>query len=190
VLVVGTGEMGRRAAELVSRRGTLIVASRATTRAESLAAGLAGRAVAFDPGPEIAGGVGAIIVALRGQWMTSAATAEAIEASDAMVVDLSTPPAVTETLAHRLGPRFVSIDELAATDLPLTSLEPRLVARLDALANANRGRLRAHDIAPEEPNVLMKIGQAIASAYADPLHAPESRETPLPFDGPAPSRPG
>lgn len=65
-----------------------------------------------------------------------------------------------------------------------------LVARLDALANAKRGRLRSHDIAPEAPNVLMKIGQAIASAYADPLHSPESRETPLPFDGPAPSRPG
>lgn len=65
-----------------------------------------------------------------------------------------------------------------------------IVGRLDALARAGRGRLRQHDIAPDEPNMLMKIGQAIASAYADPLHSPESRETPLPFDGPAPSRPG
>jgi len=81
--------------------------------------------------------------------------------------------------------------EHCALELADWYFDPRgLVGRLDALARAGRGRLREHDIAPEEPNVLMKIGQAIASAYADPLHSPESRETPLPFDGPAPSRPG
>jgi phosphatidylserine/phosphatidylglycerophosphate/cardiolipin synthase-like enzyme len=87
-------------------------------------------------------------------------------------------------LRHRL------LREHTALELEPFYLDPRgLVGRLDALARARHGRLREHDIAPEEPNVLMKIGQAIASAYADPLHSPESRETPLPFDGPAPSRP-
>jgi phospholipase D1/2 len=81
--------------------------------------------------------------------------------------------------------------EHTALELADWYFDPRgVVGRLDALVRAGRGRLRQHDITPEEPNVLMKIGQAIASAYADPLHSPESRETPLPFDGPAPSRPG
>lgn len=83
------------------------------------------------------------------------------------------------------------LHEHAGIDLAKWFFDARgLVGRLDALARGGRGRLRHHDIQPEEPNVLMKIGQAIASAYADPLHAPDSRETPLPFDGPAPSRPG
>lgn len=81
--------------------------------------------------------------------------------------------------------------EHAALPLADWYFDPRgLVARLDVLARAERGRLREHDIAPEAPNMLMKLGQAIASAYADPLHSPESRDMPLPFDGPAPSRPG
>lgn len=89
-------------------------------------------------------------------------------------------------LKDRLLREHTAIEELAHW-----YFDPRgIVGRLDALARARRGRLREHEIAPEEPNVLMKIGQAIASAYADPLHSPESRETPLPFDGPAPSRPG
>ena len=87
--------------------------------------------------------------------------------------------------------RMLLLREHAAVELADWYFDARgIVGRLDALARGGRGRLREHDIAPEEPNVLMKIGQAIASAYADPLHAPESRETPLPFDGPAPSRPG
>lgn len=64
-----------------------------------------------------------------------------------------------------------------------------LVARLDAVARSGRSRLRHHDLEGEEPGFLMKIGQKIASAYADPPHCPESRETPLLFDGPAPAHP-
>ncbi len=62
-----------------------------------------------------------------------------------------------------------------------------LVARLDALARSRHSRLRLHDLEGEEPGFLMKIGQKIASAYADPPHCPESRESPLIFDGPAPA---
>ncbi len=64
-----------------------------------------------------------------------------------------------------------------------------LVERLDELAASRRSRLRHHDLEGEEPSFLMKIGQKIASAYADPAHCPESRETPLIFDGPAPAAP-
>ena len=63
-----------------------------------------------------------------------------------------------------------------------------LVARLDAMAKKKESRLQFHDLAPEEPSVLMKLGQTIASAYGDPEHSPDSRPSPLPFDAPAPSR--
>ncbi len=90
-----------------------------------------------------------------------------------------------EALRHRL------LREHCALELAPWFLDPRgLVGRLDGLAASGRGRLRRHDIDVEEPSVLKKLGQKIASAYADPLHSPESRESPLPFDAPAPSRPG
>lgn len=83
------------------------------------------------------------------------------------------------------------LGEHAALDLPAELFEPSgLVERLGALVREGRTRLRFHDVEGEEPSMLKKLGQRIASAYADPLHAPESRETPLPFDAPAPSRPG
>lgn len=64
-----------------------------------------------------------------------------------------------------------------------------LVARLDALTDAGWSRLRHHELESPEPSLLMRLGQKIASAYADPPHCPESRETPLLFDGPAPIQP-
>jgi glutamyl-tRNA reductase len=134
VLVVGTGEMGRRAAALVAGRGDeLIVASRSQARADGLAAGLRGHSARFDPGPAIASTLGGIIVALRGPWSIDPSTAEAIAASDLRLVDLSSPSAVDRSLAERLAARFVSIDDLATSELPLEPLEPRAVARLDAL---------------------------------------------------------
>jgi phosphatidylserine/phosphatidylglycerophosphate/cardiolipin synthase-like enzyme len=88
------------------------------------------------------------------------------------------------TLRHRL------LREHLGLELEASSLDgPGLVRRLDALATAREGALRLHDLQPEQPSILMKLGQRIAAAYADPIHSPESRETPLPFDGPAPSRP-
>lgn len=90
-----------------------------------------------------------------------------------------------ERLRHRL------LSEHCALELAPWFFDARgLVGRLDGLARSRRGRLRQHEIELEEPSVLMKLGQRIASAYADPLHSPESRETPLPFDAPAPTRPG
>lgn len=64
-----------------------------------------------------------------------------------------------------------------------------LVTRLGALARSGGSRLRHHALDAPEPSLLMKLGQKIASAYADPTHCPESRESPLLFDGPAPVNP-
>lgn len=90
-----------------------------------------------------------------------------------------------EALRHRL------LREHCGLELAPWFFDARgIVGRLDGLVRAGRGRLRLHEIDTEERSVLMKLGQRIASAYADPLHSPESRETPLPFDAPAPSRPG
>jgi phosphatidylserine/phosphatidylglycerophosphate/cardiolipin synthase-like enzyme len=80
--------------------------------------------------------------------------------------------------------------EHAALPLPDEVFDVRgLCERLDGIARERKGHLRLHSVDAEEPSMLMKLGQRIASAYADPQHAPESREVPLPFDAPAPTRP-
>jgi phospholipase D1/2 len=82
------------------------------------------------------------------------------------------------------------LSEHTAIELPDSWYEAcGLVARMDDLASSQGGHLRPHELDHAEPSILMKLGQRIASAYADPQHSPESRETPLPFDAPAPSRP-
>jgi phosphatidylserine/phosphatidylglycerophosphate/cardiolipin synthase-like enzyme len=87
------------------------------------------------------------------------------------------------TLRHRL------LREHLGTHVDPADLDrPDLVAFLDAHAAAREGSLRLHDLQREEPSILMKLGQRIAAAYADPIHSPESRDPPLPCDGPAPSR--
>lgn len=50
-----------------------------------------------------------------------------------------------------------------------------LVGRLDAIVLDGHARLRAHDMTSAEPSPLFEVVQGVASAYADPAHAPESR---------------
>jgi phospholipase D1/2 len=60
------------------------------------------------------------------------------------------------------------------------SVDPRvlagegLVGRLTAIATNEHSRLREHDLTVVEPSALLEAAQKVASAYADPLHAPES----------------
>lgn len=49
-----------------------------------------------------------------------------------------------------------------------------LVGRLDAIVRRGGSRLRAHDLPVAEASVLLEAAQEIASAYVDPLHAPDS----------------
>jgi glutamyl-tRNA reductase len=132
--------MGTLAARAVRARGLpLFVASRSQDRAQRLAETCQGRVLGFDPGPGVALASG-VIVALAGPWMVAAETVEAIARHAPWVVDLSSPPAVDPGLIARLGPRFLSIDDLAEQPdaLPTGSR-----ARLEALVESTLGDLRA-----------------------------------------------
>jgi len=132
VLVVGTGEMGRRAAHVLrARGGQAIVTSRTPERAAALAAEVNARPVSFDPGAQEMRRLAGAVIALAGPWPISEATARALLDSSAWVVDLSAPPAVAAGLARRLGRRLISIDDLTLEAGPPPSR--RLVARLDEL---------------------------------------------------------
>lgn len=115
VLIVGAGKMATIAARCAVRAGaSVIVANRSRARAEALAAAVAGGAVDADPGAAIGATVNAVIVALGGRWRIAEPTGDALVAGDAIVVDLSFPPAVPPSLAERLGHRLVTADALAA----------------------------------------------------------------------------
>ncbi|MFV2064374.1 MAG: NAD(P)-binding domain-containing protein, partial [Chloroflexota bacterium] len=113
LLVVGSGQIGALSAHAGIATGAKVsIANRTAATAEALASRVGGRAVPFDPGEAIAG-VAGVVVAVRGPWAASAETIEALLASEAVVVDLSVPPAVAEDLGITLGQRFVSADALA-----------------------------------------------------------------------------
>jgi glutamyl-tRNA reductase len=131
LLVVGAGEMGRRAAEAAHRAGYAVaVASRNPAHAAEVATPIDGTAWPFDPGARLAE-AGAVIVALRGLWQLSPASAEALAASGGPLIDLSFPPALPDAVASRLGPRLVSGDSLAG---PADAGDGRMVRRLHRLA--------------------------------------------------------
>jgi glutamyl-tRNA reductase len=135
VLVVGAGEMGRRAARaLVARGAALFVASRTPERAAVLAGDVGGRAVPFDPGAEVLRDVDGVMVALTGAWPLSPGSRQALTQSAAWIVDLSAPPAIEGWLAEALGRRLTTVDMLAEPALSTVS-EP-LMRRLEELVEA------------------------------------------------------
>lgn len=113
LLVVGAGAMGRLAAFAAARRGAeVIVTSRTQARAAALAREVGGRTIPFDADdvmPEIDGA----LVALCGVWPVGARDAERLTESGTVVVDMSSPAAVSDVLQARLGDCFVSTDDLA-----------------------------------------------------------------------------
>lgn len=132
VLVVGAGEMGRRAVRAIAARGGAVaVSSRTPERAMTLAATVGGRHVEFEPGPELVSRLAGVVIALAGRWTIGPPAAAALLSSGAWVVDLSSPSALDHGLARAFGARLVSIDDLAAGSG--LDLSDRLVARLDAL---------------------------------------------------------
>ena len=114
ILVVGSGQMGRLAAQRASALGArVVIASRSRAHATSVALAVGAVSTTIDPGPA-ARDFEAVLVALRGPWILSPETVDALAGGSAVVVDLSMPSAVPGRLATALGDRLVSIDGLAA----------------------------------------------------------------------------
>lgn len=141
LLVVGAGTMGRAAARAAVRRGaSVVVASRSADRAEALAAAVGASSLPFDPGGDV-GSFDGIVVALRGPWSLGQEAGDALTEVSSVVVDMSVPRALPAELAMRLGPRVVSIDDLAATDR--SALDERVAARVLAAVEEGVGEFHA-----------------------------------------------
>lgn len=130
ILVVGAGTMGALAARAVVAAGDrVVIANRSPDRAATLAASTGGSTSPLDPGP-LAGAVDGVIVAIGDRWRIGGEATTALLDGDAVVVDLSFPPAAG-ALEARLGRRYVSADALARD--PSRDAAPALLGRLDAL---------------------------------------------------------
>jgi glutamyl-tRNA reductase len=137
LLVVGAGQIGALAVRAGLAAGAAVaIASRTSSRADALARRLGVRSLAFDPGTAVAEVTG-IVIALRGRWTLTQATAEALRIGEAVVVDLSVPPALADDLAAALGERFVSADGLAFIEqTEEVGLRRRETARLEELIDS------------------------------------------------------
>lgn len=172
VLIVGSGEMGRRAARAVAQRGmSMLVSSRTPERAAGLAGRLGVRAVPFDPGPELAAVLSGAVLALSGPWPASQGTQAALLHSGAWVIDLSAPSCLPGELVRQLGPRLLSIDALAATP-PASRPSQVLLDKLDALVDealAEYEAWEAHESQRSAARALAHKAQAARAAELDAL---------------------
>jgi glutamyl-tRNA reductase len=113
ILVVGVGRMGRLAAFAASRRGArVIVTNRTAARAADLAGEVGGQVLPFGADGSL-GPLRGVVVAIAGPWPLGPRDLETLAGGGTVVVDLSTPPAVGPEAAARLGPRLISVDDLA-----------------------------------------------------------------------------
>jgi glutamyl-tRNA reductase len=141
-LVVGAGEMARLAAGAATGRGaTVTITSRTPERADRLASTIGAGTTPFDPGPGLADFAG-VLVALRGPWPIADLSSQILAAGRTAVVDLSVPSAVPDELVRRLNRRFVSADDLAASE-PAPASNDRLRSRLSNLVDATLDEFRA-----------------------------------------------
>jgi glutamyl-tRNA reductase len=116
ILVVGVGRMGRLAAFAAMRRGcSVVVTNRSLERAEQLAAEVGGTAVPFGSTADPVDGeaVDAVIVAISGRWTVQPREGARLSRAGVPVVDLSSPPALSDALQALLGSQFISVDELS-----------------------------------------------------------------------------
>jgi glutamyl-tRNA reductase len=134
ILIVGAGSMGRLAAKAAVRRGArVLVTNRTAESAAALARDVGGKAIAAA-GDVVLPPVVGVVVAISAPWQADPRDAQRLVDSRAIIVDLSSPPAVPETLQTRLADRFISIDDLAwgsQVELPdgLRDRLERLVAK-------------------------------------------------------------
>ena len=135
ILIVGAGSMGRLTAHAAVRRGArVIITSRTTERAVSLAKDVEGQSTEYGVDGTMPPVVGAI-VALSGPWKIGPLDAQGLAVGGTTVVDLSSPPALPEALQNQLGERFVSIDDLAWG--PQVELPGALRGRLETLVSGS-----------------------------------------------------
>jgi glutamyl-tRNA reductase len=125
------------------------ITNRTAERAVALVRTIGGKAVNGASDGTLGPFVGAV-VAVSGRWAAHRQDAARLVDSGTTVVDLSSPPAVSDTLQTQLGDRFVSIDDLAWG--PQVKLAGGLRGRLEKLV-AESGReycrwLRARDSLP------------------------------------------
>ncbi len=158
ILVVGAGVMGRLAALAAARRGAeVIVTSRTGERAAALAREVGGRAIPFE-GDGVVPLLAGAIVALGGIWPLADEDARGLAESGAIVVDMSSPPAVPDALQAALGDRLVSADDLARGED--VELQDRLRGQLEKLAaesvDSYFRRLRSRNVG----SAIQAIGEA------------------------------
>ncbi|CAN5787906.1 glutamyl-tRNA reductase [soil metagenome] len=171
VLVVGAGEMGRRAARALAGRDIeLVVSSRTPERAAGLAARLGVRSVPFDPGPELARVLGGALLALGGPWQPAEATQTALLESRAWVVDLSAPACLPDGLAARLGRRLTTIDDLAVGALT-NQPSPALIDSLDRLVEEALDEYMAWAAHESQRNAARALSEKADQAQAAELDA-------------------
>ncbi len=132
ILVVGTGEMGRRVAERMAERGRrVVVGSSSADRGGRLRDALPGTAHALHVGEltgELVAESTAVAIAVRPR--SPVLTAETLGAARPWVLDLSTPSAVDAAAAAMLGDRLLSIDALGARGGSAPVLDPPVERRL------------------------------------------------------------
>jgi glutamyl-tRNA reductase len=150
ILIVGAGSMSRLSAQAAARRGARVtITNRTAARAQALAHNIGGKAVESASDGALGPFVGAI-VAVSGSWAVHPQDATRLVESGTTVVDLSSPPAVSETLQEQLGDHFVSIDDLAWG--PQVELAGGLRDRLEKLVTESGGEycrwLRSRDYLP------------------------------------------
>jgi glutamyl-tRNA reductase len=155
VLVVGTGAMGRLAADRARARGArLTISSRTIGRARDIAQANGSDFTAFDPGRDV-GEFAVIVVALLGPWILAPETIDALVGGSGILVDLSMPSALPAGVAVALGDRSISIDDLAiSTDAPTpmqdhtrtTALVDRSLAEYLAWLDGRQRRSMAADL--------------------------------------------
>ncbi len=150
ILVAGAGTMGRLAALAAHRRGArVVILNRTEERARALAAKVAGTVLPFgvdDALPPVDG----VVVAVAAPWGIGPRDSERLARMRVLVVDLSSPPAVSAAFRASLGDRFVSVDDLAVW--PESPTQDRLRRRIEGLV-AEAGRayctwLRTREAAP------------------------------------------
>ncbi len=150
ILIVGAGSMSRLTAQAAARRGAQVtITNRTSERAATLARHIGGKTVDAPSDGTLGPFVGAV-VAVSGKWAVHPQDAARLVESGTTVVDLSSPPAVSQTLQAQLGDRFVSIDDLAWG--PQVELADGLRGRLETLVTESGGEycrwLRSRDFLP------------------------------------------
>ena len=150
ILIVGAGSMSRLTAQAAARRGAQItITNRTTERALALARSVGGHAVE-GPSDGTLGPFVGVVVAVSAGWSVHPQDAARLVEAGTVVVDLSSPPAVSDSLQAELGDRFVSIDDLAWG--PEVELAGGLRDRLQRLVTESGGEycrwLRARDYLP------------------------------------------